>query len=352
MDIELFDYYLPLELIAQEPSKVRDECRLLVVDREHKSYEDKHFFDIIKYLNKGDVLVRNNTKVIPARLFATKDKTGAKVEVLLLKDLGNDTWECLCGNAKAIRKDTILHFKDDILIGTCVDVFDEGIRHIKFTYKGIFLEELDKIGLMPLPPYIHKQMEDNNEYQTVYAKIEGSAAAPTAGFHFTKDLLEKLKEKGVEIIDVTLNIGLGTFRPVKVKDTKEHIMHSEEYEISNEAANKLNKAKDEKRRIIAIGTTCVRTLEANFNKYNEFKATKEATAIFINPGYEYKAVDAIITNFHLPKSTLIMLVSAFMGRKFTLDVYRHAVEEKYHFFSFGDAMFISGKYNYSNNLND
>jgi S-adenosylmethionine:tRNA ribosyltransferase-isomerase len=241
-----------------------------------------------------------------------------------------------------------LHFKDDILIGTCVEVLDEGIRHIKFSYKGIFLEELDKIGLMPLPPYIHKQVDSNDEYQTVYAKIEGSAAAPTAGFHFTEELFQELKEMGVEVIDITLNIGLGTFRPVKVKDTKDHVMHSEEYEISEDAATKLNAAKKEGRRIIAIGTTSVRTLEANFAKFNMFKAEKTATNIFINPGYEYKAIDCIITNFHLPKSTLIMLVSAFIGRKFTLSVYEHAVQEKYRFFSFGDAMFIYGKYDYKN----
>ena len=346
MDISYFDYYLPEELIAQEPSKVRDECRLLSVNRETKTYKDEHFYDIVKYFKKGDVLVRNNTKVIPARLFAVKEKTGAKVEVLLLKDLGNDTWECLCGNAKAIKLNTRLHFKDDILIGTCVEVLDEGIRHIKFDYKGIFLEELDKVGLMPLPPYIHKQCDDNDEYQTIYAKIQGSAAAPTAGFHFTEDILDKLREIGVTIVDITLNIGLGTFRPVKVKDTKDHVMHSEKYHITKEAADILNKAKEEKRRIIAVGTTSVRTLEANYNKYGKFKETEESTSIFISPGYEYKAVDCLITNFHLPKSTLIMLVSAFMGREFTLECYKHAVEEKYRFFSFGDSMFIYGNYDY------
>ena len=347
MDIELFDYNLPEELIAQSPSDKRDECRLMLVDREHKSYKDAHFFDIYNYLNKGDVLVRNNTKVIPARLFATKDKTGAKVEVLLLKDLGNDIWECLCGNAKTIKKGTILHFKDDILVGDCVDVLDEGIRHIHFTYKGIFIEEIDKIGLMPLPPYIHSQCKNNNDYQTVYAKIEGSAAAPTAGFHFTSDLLARLKEKGVEIIDITLNIGLGTFRPVKVKDTKDHVMHSETFKIDEYAASRINLAKKEGRRVIAIGTTSVRTLEACYAKYHCIKATEEPTNIFISPGYEYKVVDALITNFHLPKSTLIMLVSAFMGRKFTLECYNHAIEERYRFFSFGDAMFIYGKYDFS-----
>ena len=340
MDIELFDYYLPEELIAQEPSKVRDECRLLAVNKTNKTYEDKIFKDIIEYLKPGDVLVRNNTKVIPARLFATKDKTGAKVEVLLLKDLGDDTWECLCGNAKAIKENVVLHFKDDIMLGTCVKVLDEGIRHIKFSYKGIFYEELDKIGLMPLPPYIHKECENKSDYQTVYAKVEGSAAAPTAGFHFTNELLEKIKEKGIKVLDITLNIGLGTFRPVKVKDTKDHVMHSETYEIKKEVADELNKAKAEHRRIIAVGTTAVRTLESNYAKFNSFKEEKSATSIFISPGYEYKAIDCLITNFHLPKSTLVMLVSAFMGREFTLECYKHAVASRYRFFSYGDSMFI------------
>ena len=352
MDVELFDYDLPLELIAQSPTEKRDNCRLLLIDRENKTYKNSTFKNIIDYLNKGDVLVRNNTKVIPARLFGIKDKTNAKVEVLLLNDLGNDVYECLCGNAKTIKVDTIIHFKDDILVGKCVKVLDEGIRHIKFYYKGIFLEELDKIGLMPLPPYIHKQVSNNNDYQTVYAKVSGSAAAPTAGFHFTNELIDALKNKGVEIVDITLNIGLGTFRPIKVNDTKDHKMHEETYEISKNAAESLNLAKKEDRRIIAIGTTSVRTLEANFNKYNEFKEEKSSTNIFISPGYEYKTIDGLITNFHLPKSTLIMLVSAFMGRKFTLEVYNYAVKEKYRFFSFGDAMFIYGKYDYKDNLND
>ena len=352
MNVELFDYDLPLELIAQSPTEKRDDCRLLLIDRENKTYKNSTFKNIIDYLNKGDVLVRNNTKVIPARLYGIKDKTNAKVEVLLLNDLGNDVYECLCGNAKTIKVDTIIHFKDDILVGKCVKVLDEGIRHIKFYYKGIFLEELDKIGLMPLPPYIHKQVSNNNDYQTVYAKVSGSAAAPTAGFHFTNELIDALKNKGVEIVDVTLNIGLGTFRPIKVNDTKDHKMHEETYEISKNAAESLNLAKKEGRRIIAIGTTSVRTLEANFSKYNEFKEEKSSTNIFISPGYEYKTIDGLITNFHLPKSTLIMLVSAFMGRKFTLEVYNYAVKEKYRFFSFGDAMFIYGKYDYKDNLND
>lgn len=349
MDIELFDYDLPEELIAQTPSRKRDNCRLMVVNRETKTIEDKHFYDILDYFKKGDVLVRNNTKVIPARLYAVKEGTGAKVEVLLLKDLGDDTYEALCGNAKTIKEGTVLHFKDDILIGTCVKVLDEGIRHIKFKYHGIFLEELDKIGLMPLPPYIKQQVSDNNDYQTVYAKIEGSAAAPTAGFHFTNELLNKLNEKGVIIVDITLNVGLGTFRPVKVKDTKDHVMHSETFVMLDDAAKKLNLAKKEGRRIIACGTTSVRTLEAIYSKYNTFKECHEETSIFIEPGYKFKAVDALITNFHLPKSTLVMLVSAFMGREFTLECYKHAVEEKYRFFSFGDAMFIYGKYDYTKN---
>jgi len=343
MDINLFNFDLPEELIAQEPTSIRDQCRLLLVDRENKTYKDAVFADIIDYFHKGDVLVRNNTKVIPARLFGIKEGTNAHVEVLLLKDLGNDIWECLCGNAKTIKEGVKIHFKDDILIGECVLVKDEGIRYLKFNYKGIFLEELDKVGIMPLPPYIHKECKDKNKYQTIYALKEGSSAAPTAGFHFTNELFDKLREKGVEIVDITLSIGLGTFRPVKVKDTKDHIMHSEEYEIKKEVANTLNIAKKEGRRIIATGTTCVRTLEANYAKYNCFKEEKSSTNIFISPGYEYKAIDALITNFHLPKSTLIMLVSAFMGREFTLEVYNYAIKEKYRFFSFGDAMFIYGK---------
>ena len=339
MDINLFDYYLPEELIAQTPSHIRDECKMLHVHKDLKTYTDEHFYDIYNYLNKGDVLVRNNTKVNPSRLFGIKEGTGAKVEVLLLKEIEKDTYECLCGNAKAIKVGSVINFKD-ILKGECIEVKDEGIRIIKFIYEGIFLEVLDKVGVMPLPPYIHAEMKDKSEYQTVYAKINGSAAAPTAGFHFTNELLERLEEKGVEIVDITLNIGLGTFRPVKVQDTKDHIMHSEHYEISSDAASKLAKAKEEGRRIIAVGTTAIRTLEASYTKNGCFKEDKDDTSIFIEPGYEFKAVDAVITNFHLPKSTLVMLISAFMGREFTLDCYKHAVENKYRFFSFGDSMFI------------
>jgi len=345
MDISLFDFELPEELIAQTPMAERDECRLMLIDREHHSFEHKRFHDIVDYLHAGDVLVRNNTKVIPARLIGVKEETGGKVEVLLLHELGNDVWECLVGNAKSVKEGTHCSFGDGRLRCECVAVFDEGIRHMRFIYDGIFLEILDQLGLMPLPPYIKRQCENKDDYQTVYAKVPGSAAAPTAGFHFTEALFDVLKAKGVEVVDVTLNIGLGTFRPVKVQDTKDHVMHSESYVMSEEAASVLNKAKAEGRRIIAVGTTSVRTLESVYAKYGKFVACDDDTSIFISPGYKYKAVDALITNFHLPKSTLIMLVSAFMGRKFTLSCYAEAVKERYRFFSFGDAMFIYGKAN-------
>ena len=343
MDINLFDFYLPEELIAQKPVQKRDESRLLAVNLKDHTYEDKHFFDITNYLKPGDVLVRNNTKVIPARLLGIKEKTGAHCELLLLKQLEGDNWECLTRPAKSLKVGASVDFGDGKLIAECIEERDEGLRVFKFIYDGIFLEVLDTLGKMPLPPYIREQLCTNDRYQTVYAKFEGSAAAPTAGFHFTEELFDKIKKMGVEVIDITLHIGLGTFRPVKVTDTKDHVMHSEVYEISEEAAAKLNKAKAENRRIIAIGTTSVRTLEANYSKYNTFKPTIEATNIFIQPGYQYKTVKAIITNFHLPKSTLIMLVSAFAGREFTLELYKHAVEEKYRFFSFGDSMILYGK---------
>ena len=343
MDISLFDFDLPEELIAQSPSSKRDESRLLLINKTKKSYTDGHFYDIIDYLHKGDVLVRNNTKVIPARLFGVKEETGAHVELLLLKDKGDDVYECLAGNAKVIKVGTVISFKDGILKAECLEVRDEGIRIMKFIYKGIFLEILNEVGNMPLPPYIKKQCEDNDSYQTVYAKVLGSAAAPTAGFHFTKELLDRIEKKGVEILDITLTIGLGTFKPVKEKDVEKHHMHTEHYEISKEVAERLNLAKKEHRRIIAVGTTATRTLEANIQKYGVFKETSEDTNIYIMPGYTYKAIDALITNFHLPKSTLIMLVSAFMGREFTMEVYHHAIEERYRFFSFGDSMFIYGE---------
>lgn len=343
MDINLFDFYLPEELIAQKPCEKRDGSRLLAINYKDKTYEDKHFYDILDYLKPGDVLVRNNTKVIPARLLGIKEKTGAHCELLLLKQIEGDNWECLTRPAKSLKVGARVDFGDGKLIAECIEEREEGLRVFKFIYSGIFLEVLDQLGKMPLPPYISQQLCGNDRYQTVYAKYEGSAAAPTAGFHFTPELFEKIKAKGIDVVDVTLHIGLGTFRPVKVQDTKDHVMHSEVYEVSEEAANFLNKAKAENRRIVAIGTTSVRTLESNFGKYGMFKPTKEATSIFIEPGYEYKVVKGLITNFHLPKSTLIMLVSAFMDREFTLDVYHHAVESKYRFFSFGDSMFIYGK---------
>lgn len=343
MNINLFDFELPEELIAQKPSEKRDHSRLLVINKFTKTYEDKMFFNIIDYLNPGDVLVRNNTKVIPARLIGIKEVTGAHVETLLLKQIGDDVWECLTKPAKSLKVGARINYGDGKLYGEVVKVKEEGLRDIKFIYEGIFLEVLDSLGKMPLPPYIRKQLCENDRYQTVYAKYEGSAAAPTAGFHFTNELFDQIKAKGIDVVDITLHIGLGTFRPVKVEDTDNHVMHSELYEISKEAADVLNKAKAEKRRIIAIGTTSVRTLEANIQEYGIFTPIKKDTNIFITPGYEFKAVDAIITNFHLPKSTLIMLVSAFAGREFTLNFYKHAVEEKYHFFSFGDSMFIYGK---------
>ena len=342
MDISLFDFDLPVELVAQSPSEKRDESRLLLIDKTKQTYEDKIFHDIIDYLKPGDVLVRNNTKVLPARIFGEKEDTHAHVELLLLHQIKGDVWECLAGNARPIKVGSIIVFKDGKLKAKCLEVKDEGIRIMEFMYDGIFLEILNEIGNMPLPPYIKKQCEDNSRYQTVYAKILGSAAAPTAGFHFTKELLAKIAAKGIEILDITLHIGLGTFKPVKEDKVENHVMHYEYFEMEQDVADKLNKAKAEGRRIIAVGTTATRTLEAIMQKYGKFVATKEETNIFIKPGYKFLGIDALITNFHLPKSTLIMLVSAFMGREFTLEVYRHAVEEKYRFFSFGDSMFIHG----------
>lgn len=341
-NINYYDFELPEELIAQTPELKRDHSRLMVLNKDEESISHHHFYDILDYLHEGDVLVRNNSKVIPARLFGTKEETNAHVEVLLLKDLGNNIWECLCGNAKVIKLNTIISFGDGSLKAKCVEIKEEGIRRMELIYKGILFEILDKLGKMPLPPYIHTECEDNSRYQTVYAKIEGSAAAPTAGFHFTSELFEKIKAKGVTVVDVTLHIGLGTFRPVKVEDIKDHNMHSEVYEITQEAADILNKAKEEGRRIISIGTTSTRTLESCMQKYGKFVETREATSIFIYPGYTFKAIDCLITNFHLPKSTLIMLVSALAGHDFVLKAYNEAVKEKYRFFSFGDSMFIYG----------
>ena len=340
MKLSEFDYNLPEELIAQTPLQKRDTSRLMVLNRKERTIEDKHFYDILDYLHTGDILVRNNTKVIPARLYGTKEETNGHVEVLLLKDLGNNVWECLVGNARIVKMGTIITFGDGSLKAKCIHIGEEGIRHFEMIYDGIFYEILDHLGTMPLPPYIKEKLEDSSRYQTVYAKIEGSAAAPTAGLHFTDEILEKVQEKGVEILDVTLHVGLGTFRPVKVDDVLEHHMHSEFYMIDEETAQKLNTAKANGQRIISVGTTSTRTLEANYKKYGQFKATQESTDIFIYPGYQFEAIDALITNFHLPKSTLVMLVSAFADKEFIMKAYHHAVEEKYRFFSFGDCMFI------------
>ena len=343
MSTEDFDYFLPEELIAQTPAHLRDHSRLMVLNKTKKTIEHhEYFYDIVDFLNEGDVLVRNNSKVIPARLFGVKEGTGAHVEVLLLKDLGEDVWECLCGNAKTIKVGTIISFGEGQLKAECKEILDEGIRRMKLIYNGILFEILDCLGKMPLPPYIHSQCDDNSRYQTVYAKIEGSAAAPTAGFHFTNEIFEKLKKKGVIVCDVTLHVGLGTFRPVKVDNVYEHKMHSEMYEMDEETASILNKAKKEGRRIISIGTTSTRTLETVWKKYGEFRACRGETSIFIYPGYKFEAIDALITNFHLPKSTLIMLVSAFADKEFILNAYKEAVDHKYRFFSFGDSMFIYG----------
>lgn len=343
MKTEEFDYYLPKELIAQTPLLDRPSSRLLVLDRNSGEIEHKHFRDIVDYLRPGDVLVRNNTRVIPARLYGIKEETGAKVELLLLRNIEGDIWECLVGNAKVVKIGSIISFNDGLLKAECLSIHDGGIRHFRMVYSGIFYEVLDRIGQTPLPPYIHQKLEDKDRYQTVYAKINGSAAAPTAGFHFTNELFDKIKSNGVDVVDITLHVGLGTFRPVDADKIEDHDMHEEYYFVSEEAANKLNLAKKEGRRIIAIGTTSVRTLEANYSKYNEFKAEHDKTKIFIYPGYTFKAVDCIITNFHLPKSTLVMLVSAFAGKDNIMNAYNEAVKERYRFFSFGDSMFIHDK---------
>ena len=340
MKISEFDYHLPEELIAQTPLKKRDTSRLMVLNRDKNTIEDRYFYDILQYLHEGDILVRNNTKVIPARLYGIKEETNGHVEVLLLKDLGQDTWECLVGNARIVKVGTIITFGDGSLKAKCIEIRDEGIRIFQMIYNGIFYEILDHLGTMPLPPYIKEKLNDPSRYQTVYAKVEGSAAAPTAGLHFTDEILKQLKEKKVEILDITLHVGLGTFRPVKVDDVNDHHMHSELYMIDEKTANRLNQAKANHQRIISVGTTSTRTLEANYQKYGQFKATQESTNIFIYPGYQFQAIDALITNFHLPKSTLVMLVSAFAGKDYIMEAYKHAVEEKYRFFSFGDCMMI------------
>ncbi|MBQ4011479.1 MAG: tRNA preQ1(34) S-adenosylmethionine ribosyltransferase-isomerase QueA [Erysipelotrichales bacterium] len=335
-----FAYDLPKELIAQVPLQNRPESRLLVLDKNTGAYEDKHFYDILDELHEGDVLVRNNTRVIPARLFGVKEGTGAHVEVLLLKQDG-DVWECLCGNARVIKLGTVIDFGEGRLKAKCVGIGDKGVRKMEMLYNGVFMEILDELGNVPLPPYIREKLEDKERYQTVYAKYEGSAAAPTAGLHFTTELFDQLRDKGVEILDVTLHIGLGTFRPVNEEDILDHEMHSEWYHMDQKTADALNKARAEGRRIIAVGTTSVRTLESVAQKFNGvFREDTDETSIFIYPGYKWLCVDALITNFHLPESTLIMLVCSFAGKENVLRAYEHAVKEKYRFFSFGDAMFI------------
>ncbi len=341
MRVTDFDFDLPEELIAQHPADKRDTSRLLVLHKKTGIIEHRHFYDIIDYLHPGDVLVRNDSKVIPARLFGNKVPTGAKVEVLILKDKGNDVYECLCGNAKVIKEGVTIDFGE--MWASCIEVKDEGIRMLKFKYEGNFLENLEKIGVMPLPPYIHEELADNDRYQNIYAKVNGSAACPTAGLHFTPELIDKIKAKGIIITDVTLHVGLGTFRPVKEDDVEKHRMHAEEYQMSKEAADILNKAKKEGRRIIAVGTTSCRTLESIVQKHGTFKACHDDTSIFIYPPYTFKGIDALITNFHLPKSTLIMMISALCSKEMILDTYKEAIKERYRFFSFGDSMFIDNE---------
>ena len=341
-DINTYDYNLDESLIAQVPIKERDHSKLLVVNKNNGNIKDEVFYNIKSYLKKGDTLVLNNTKVLPSRIFGYKIDTNAKIEVLLLKELESDTWECLVRPQKRVKKGTKIKFDEDFICEV-QEVFNDGITHVKFDYKGIFIEHLDKVGAMPLPPYIHEKLKENDRYNTVYAKVQGSAAAPTAGLHFTNDLLNELQSMGVEILYVTLNVGLGTFRPVATDDITKHDMHSEFYEISESVAEKLNQAKKDGRRIICVGTTSLRTLEANISKYNEFKATCEDTSIFIYPPYNFKSADCLITNFHLPKSTLVMLVSAFSSVDIIKNAYEHAMNEKYKFFSFGDAMFLTNE---------
>lgn len=339
MRTEDFDYYLPQELIAQTPLEKRDTSRMMVLDKTSGNYEDKHFTDLIDYLNEGDTIVLNDTKVLPARLIGNKSDTNAVIELLLLKELDNNNWECLTRPAKRVKKGTIVNFSDK-LKALCIEEGNDGLRVFKLIYSGILLEILDELGEMPLPPYIKEKLSDKNRYQTVYARQVGSAAAPTAGLHFTKEYIEKIKAKGVNVAFVTLHVGLGTFRPVVESDISKHEMHEEYYELSEEVANLLNETRKNGKKIIAVGTTSTRTLESVANDEGFFEAKKGLTKIFIYPGYKFKAIDALLTNFHLPKSTLIMLISALAGKENVLKAYKHAVEERYRFFSFGDCMFI------------
>ena len=340
-DLDYYDYPLDETLIAQTPLKDRSSSKLLLLDKNTGKFKDDNFYNIIDYLNKGDVLVLNDTKVIPARLIGSKENTGAVIELLLLKNIEEDKWECLARPGKRLHEGDIVIFGNGELNAKIEKKKNDGIVEVTLIYDGILYEILDKLGTMPLPPYIHEKLKEQDRYQTVYAKNLGSAAAPTAGLHFTKELLNKIKEKGVIVTYVTLHVGLGTFRPVSANNVLEHNMHSEFYMMSKETADILNLAKKENRRIIAVGTTSTRTLESVISKYGSFKECSENTNIFIYPGYEFKAIDCLITNFHLPKSTLVMLVSALAGRDNIMNAYKHATLEKYRFFSFGDAMFIT-----------
>lgn len=341
-DFKTSDFYydLPEELIAQTPIKERDHSRLLVLDKKTGEVEHKHFYDIVNYLNQGDCLVINDTKVLPARLFGTRKDTGALIEILLLKRIEDNRWETLVKPGKKAKTGTEIIFKENLLSGKIISVEEDGNRIIEFEYKGIFEEILDQLGEMPLPPYIHEKLDDKNRYQTIYAKNPGSAAAPTAGLHFNDELLKKIEEKGVSIAKLTLHVGLGTFRPVKAEYISEHKMHAEYYELSESEAEKINEAKRRGKRVISVGTTSTRTLETIGDENGFVRAEKGWTDIFIFPGYQYKVVDSLITNFHLPESTLVMLVSALAGKEKIMNAYKIAVENKYRFFSFGDAMLI------------
>ena len=340
MKVSDFNYDLPEELIAQTPLEKRDESRLMVLNKEAQTIEHKTFKDIIDYLQPGDCLVRNNTKVIPARLYGTKEDTGVNVEFLLLNRIEGDIWEVMVHPGRRLKKGARITFGEGLLKAEILEQMENGNRKVKFEYTGIFNEILDQIGLMPLPPYIKEKLKDRDRYQTVYAKYDGSAAAPTAGLHFTEELLEKIKEKGVEIANVTLHVGIGTFRPVKVENIEDHNMHSEHYYIKQEDAEKINNAKKNGGRIISVGTTSCRVLESVADENGFVKEIEGDTSIFIYPGYKFKCIDCLITNFHLPESTLIMLVSTLAGKDFVMNAYEEAVKERYRFFSFGDAMFI------------
>lgn len=340
MNIEEYNYDLPEKFIAQTPLSNRSDSKLLLLNKDNGVIKEEVFKNIINYLNKGDVLVLNDTKVIPARLIGEKEDTKAIIELLLLKDIEGDIWECLARPGKRLHVGTVIVFGNGSLKAKVIEKLDEGIVHVKLIYEGILMEILEKLGAMPLPPYIHEKLSDQSRYQTVYAKNLGSAAAPTAGLHFTKELLEEIKNKGIEVLYVTLHVGLGTFRPVEVTDITKHNMHSEYYIMTKDVADALNKAKKEGRNIYAVGTTSTRVLETVASKYNEFRECSGDTNIFIYPGYTFKAIDGLITNFHLPKSTLLMLVSALSKKEYILNAYEYAKENNFRFFSFGDAMFI------------